>query len=623
MSLMSAHGQAKQRLNTESYFPRGCMSASFTDSSEQIQDVAGLCARGLDGLGGEFLNPFHGKEDEFLRLGHALNGFSAQAVDVYRAAEGLTELTTGEAVRNATAKLSSHLSRLGASCSGAAWGGDITGLDAVAKVGFALIEGLRDFTRLVKHLTMLGIATRIESARLGSQGLGFSTLADDVEKLAGKIASSSGKILHGAQGLVGQCHEAGQSIARMSEARASCSTSAMETLQADVEGLEQLMESSRRVAAEISAEAANNMESVSEAVHSMQFHDIIRQQLEHVSMAADEARNMALEGPLTEGGHNAESWEELAGWMKSVLALQHSQLGNARSRFAEAMQSLGDSLGDIARRVESMSAKAGGLAGGESDNKGVLTRIEDEVRHMVSSLREFALLERNMAGVMRAVGASITDMSSLVSEIEEVGSEIELIALNASVKAAHTGEEGKALGVLASAIQKLSVDARGQTERIMELLGTVDATVLASAGEDRSQGEAQVFEAAVADLDSEMAALKSLKSRFSDAAGSLQAQAASLSSDILEAVSSLEFQHDLLDGMASAEVRLWELIEQLQSVLPRDTGHTQSPKLAEMLARYTMDAERLVHEAVLGISGDAGPGAQEADGDFGGNVELF
>jgi methyl-accepting chemotaxis protein len=34
---------------------------------------------------------------------------------------------------------------------------------------------------------MLGISTRIESARLGDQGLGFSTLADDVEALAGKI----------------------------------------------------------------------------------------------------------------------------------------------------------------------------------------------------------------------------------------------------------------------------------------------------------------------------------------------------------------------------------------------------------------------------------------------------
>jgi methyl-accepting chemotaxis protein len=599
------------------------MSTTLPDTTGQVQEAATLCARGLDGLGGEFLNPFHGREHEFLRLGHALDGFNSKAIEVSRMAEGLTDMTTGAAVLNATVKLSSHLSRLGAACSMAASGAELSGLDAVAEVGSALIEGLRDFTRLVKHLTMLGIATRIESARLGSQGLGFSTLADDVEKLAGKIAASSGKILSGAQGLIGQCQEAGVSLAQMSEARLSCSTAAMETLQADVGALERLVDSSRQAAVEISAEAARNVESVSEAVLSMQFHDIIRQQLEHVAEAADEARNMALEGPLTEGGLYAESWEELAGWMKSVLVLQHSQLGNARSRFAEAMQSLGESLSEIARRVESMSAKAGGLAGGDSGHGGVLNQIEEEVGRMVRSLREFAVLERRMTGVMREVGASIEAMSSLVAEIEEVGSEIELIALNASVKAAHTGEEGKALGVLASAIQKLSVDARGQTDRIMELLATVDSSALAQAGEDRSFDKAQVFEEAVADLGSEVANLKSLDSRVSEAAGRLQMAAADLSRDILEAVQSLEFHHGLLDGMTSAEVRLWELVEQLQSALPTNLSNTHSPKLMEMLARYTMDAERLVHETVLGIPGVPSSVKRDADGDFDDNVELF
>ncbi|TVM28184.1 methyl-accepting chemotaxis protein, partial [Oceanidesulfovibrio marinus] len=60
-----------------------------------------------------------------------------------------------------------------------------------------------------------------------------------------------------------------------------------------------------------------------------------------------------------------------------------------------------------------------------------------------------------------------------LEDIEEVGSEIELISLNASVKAAHTGEKGKALGVLASSIQQLSQQAGGRTESVKDIRGSI------------------------------------------------------------------------------------------------------------------------------------------------------
>ncbi|WP_243363914.1 methyl-accepting chemotaxis protein [Fundidesulfovibrio terrae] len=597
------------------------MSGQLPDEDGRILEAARICARELDGLCRGFLESFHSCERDFLRLGDALHGFNATASDVSRRCAELAELTSGEAVSSATSKLSSHLEHMVAACAGSTVGREVAGLETIASVGGKLSENMRDFTRLVKHLSMLGISTRIESARLGSQGLGFSTLADDVEKLAGKIESSSERISSRAIELTKQCHEASKSIVEMENTRKNYSHSAMELLEADLDALDKLRESSNRTAAEISDEAASLVSSVSEAVLSMQFHDIIRQQLEHVAEATSEVRSMAAAGPQTAAGHDARDWEELAGWMRSVLTLQHSQLDNAHGRFSQAMESLCSSLRDIAGRVGNMASKAGGLGSGDAGQRGILGQIEQEIRSIAQALKDYATLETRMSAVMGEVGGSIREMASSVSEIEEVGSEIELIALNASVRAAHTGEEGKALGVLASAIQKLSVDARSQTDKIAALLASVDAGSLDVEAIAGASVDAKTFESSIAELDAEMANLKALDEHVAQAALSVQKEASRLSSDIEATVSSLDFQQGLLSAMAAAEDRLKELSGELGAVLPKDLVVTHSPQLREMLERYTMDAERLVHEDVLGIA----PGQQAVldGGDYGDNVELF
>ncbi len=597
------------------------MSGTLPVEEGHIQQSADQCAKELAGLGGGFLKSFHDRENDFLRLGKSLDEFNTMALAVSSKASELAEMTSGEAVSDAAVKLSSHLERLSQACGRTSGSVDMATLDGVVQLGTKLTESMRDFGRLVKHLSMLGIATRIESARLGNQGMGFSTLADDVEKLAGKIVSSSDKILGRAVALIGQCHEASKSITEMEGMRQSCSVNALVLLKADLEALRGLMESSREIASGISDDADLIVRSVSEAVLSMQFHDIIRQQLEHVAEATDEACSMAEAGPLTEGGHNAANWEELVAWMLSVLTLQESQLGNARTRFADAMLTLGTSLEEIAGRVENMATRAGSLADQEGGQGSVLGQIEVEVGRIAQSLRDYSALEQRMAGVLEEVGASIDDMSASVAEIEEVGSEIELIALNASVKAAHTGEEGKALGVLASAIQKLSVDARGQTDTILELLGAVDPEALIGKGAAATSENIAYLESVISDLDQEVAELKVLETRAAEAAGIVQSKAAELSSDIGMAVESLEFQHGLVADMTTAEARLDEVNAVLREALPPGAEPSHSPKLMEMLARYTMDAERLVHESVLGIS--SGESTVSGDGDYGDNVELF
>lgn len=53
--------------------------------------------------------------------------------------------------------------------------------------------------------------------------------------------------------------------------------------------------------------------------------------------------------------------------------------------------------------------------------------------------------DRELAEIMQKVAQTIGEISGFVTDIEEIGSEIDLIALNSQIKAAHTGVEGAAL----------------------------------------------------------------------------------------------------------------------------------------------------------------------------------
>lgn len=327
------------------------MKPTAQHSDLDIQ-AAFSCANTLDGLGDKFINTFHATERDFLRLGSQLENLNAKAMALSEDAKELAALTSGEALLQSSTNLGAVLGSIGGVCEMGADAADFGELGAIAKTGVGLTGLMRDFSRLVKHLSMLGMATRIESARLGGSGLGFSTLANDVETLASKIVISSGKILERCKVLTDQTLLAEESVKAIQQVREGCSTNIVGLLKKDLDALDTLNRNSRSSAQGVSLQAKSLCDSVSNAVLSLQFHDIIRQQLEHVAEHSEEVRQEVLLVLKHDSQPSDENPEALAPWLHGALLLQRSQLGNARVRFAEAMQSLEDSLREIGSQID-------------------------------------------------------------------------------------------------------------------------------------------------------------------------------------------------------------------------------------------------------------------------------
>jgi hypothetical protein len=260
-----------------------------------------------------------------------------------------------------------------------------------------------------------------------------------------------------------------------------------------------------------------------------------------------------------------------------------------------------------------------------------LAKIESGISSVTSSLGENAEAIREFSVAMSSVVSTVGDMSAFITGIEEIGSEIGLIALNARIKAAHTGEGGAALGVIAETIQKLSLDDRFQTAAIADTLrGLTSAAERLCLGADvETDGREAEVEGMVKDLKALLHSLRLINDSMVDLLSRMNETVHTLSIDIDRTIGGITVHHLVDKELSRITSELNKILGHSLDLLPR-AGNPDKPDSFEALTeRYTMHSERAVHQSK--ISAEEAPIAkditepikEDLSDDLGDNVELF
>ncbi|MBG0775594.1 MAG: methyl-accepting chemotaxis protein [Desulfovibrionaceae bacterium] len=579
------------------------------------------------------------REEDFLGLGTAVQRFALASSDLSRAASELAEATNAAAVEAIVGRLGGELDDLARQSDAEVSRSNIGMLDEVDGHVHTLAEAVGEFKGVIRRLQMLGISTRIESARLGSKGRGFTTLADDVERLAVNIETHSKDILGRSRSLAKSVQDAKGESESMCRQQEEAARTHMARMREDMAALADMARTSESVSADLSRHTAGIAAHVGEIIASVQFHDITRQQVEHVEESLDEISVVFHEHKDRREDQAVQ--REIVGWCGDVCALQASQLGHAGRLFGQAVERIRANLRTVAGGVEEVASTAGVLTGG-GDHSAVsaLDRMETSIQGLIGGMRAHVERGGAIGRLMASVASTVADMGRFLLDIEEVGTEIELIALNASIKAAHTGDEGKALGVLATSIQGLSISAREQTEGVTAVLRTVGSlaeTLKASA--ESFMDTAQVT-AIIERLEGFVTELRGGNRSLVRISGDIRTRSNALASDIVAFADGLTFHEDVAREIAEVGARIRAVGESALALAPHDGSAARSERLQRMLDRYTMEAERLVHDSVSTgarhsdaelfaatdvelFSDDAQGPPSAGDDDLGDNVELF
>lgn len=112
-----------------------------------------------------------------------------------------------------------------------------------------------------------------------------------------------------------------------------------------------------------------------------------------------------------------------------------------------------------------------------NENKEITQKSIEEMTHLIKlSERVYGIVEKQNIGIQKLSKRS-GEINQVIKIIEEVSAQTNLLAFNASIEAASAGEQGRGFAVVADEIRKLSLDSKDSTNKIKELIESVNEDI--------------------------------------------------------------------------------------------------------------------------------------------------
>ncbi len=552
-------------------------------------------------------------EQDFLSLGLSLDKVSSVGQTISTLAASVVELVRNEEVERDASKFRDLFDAIGDHFSQSRIKTE-RGHDALRHMADTANEAygpLSAFRKIVKHLRILSVSTRIENARLVNNDHSFDVLAKSVEELSVMIALKSESFLAGLTSLQKTIKETAGKIVTSGTFVKERTELMLDSLSANLSMLSEKASSSLRAASILAAKSDEIYNAISEVVSSLQFHDITRQQVEHVAEIFEE---------IGAGQSDDIDAHTAIDALEHVGRLQIDQLKHAKDELISAIERvitglyrMTSLLTDISRNTTTLISAAGG-------GKSFLSELDDSLSLVMISFSANEETGKSLSASVRSVTGMVAELTVFVNDIEEIGSEIELIALNAQIKASHTEEDGGALGVLAEAIRALSDDASSQTLIMTDVLRGVRDIALELDALGKEEGSAgrniYTIKEQMQGLFEELGRSHQTLVRYLD---DLDTKSSGLSRTVETAVSGIT-AHDRTNKTMGS------IIQGLERLFACGSKTVDRSKVDHYLklvsSRYTMVQERRIHESYLDAGTHGRP--EKAEGsDFGDNVELF
>ncbi|MGD1093835.1 MAG: hypothetical protein ABSB35_17830 [Bryobacteraceae bacterium] len=477
---------------------------------------------------------------------------------------------------------------------------------------------LRGFRRTVSVFRVLGSLTRVETARLDHAGAEFASLAEDVHALTQRIESSGQGILDASTTLHVSMQAA---LDKITDLRAS-ELKELPALIADVMASLETLRDRRQRANEVSLRQVDEYAKVSAAIEdlitALQFHDITRQQIEHVAEALRRIRS-----------ERQDATRKLDA--RAVLKLQSSQLSNAEQVFASSVDRIGRDLGSIAERVRGMADASQTLQGSSAnEHESFFLQIEGRLTAILRIAGACAQAESETGATLAGLEETVTRMRESVGDVRQIETRIRRIAINAMIRVLEIGAAGNALNVIAETMQNL---ARDSSKITAEVAGALDAITGAANRLSGALGWAP---------DNERSATDTLLSEMRDAISEVHSsnensfrrlhQITALSSRLMEEIHSARAGFSAGTVFAETIGRARRALAELggrAGLAGEDIEEPAQHHVDDLAVHYTMDSEREVHATLINGSATSPTSppvtSTVADGvdELGDNVELF
>ncbi len=480
-------------------------------------------------------------------------------------------------------------------------------LESLEKPLMSLPDSLREFDRLVSRLRKMGIVARIEASRLGEGGRDFVRLAEAVTSLGEQITSKAKDVYGYIRGVNDVIQSNKSRMRDMIDKHGEVSRQVSKYMESNLAVLTSKKECIKQSASSISVKSDDAMGFINKIVQSIQYHDITRQQVEHIIQALS---TVAALDSVTES--------------IPVCEIQAAQLKRVGNEFEEAVETIAESLHELSGAVTIMFDETVNITGSTSRTGGTfIDDVESGLEIVSATMLEDQFAVDNVSASLRQIGENIRQMKSFMDEMAEIGSEIELLALNSRIKAAKAGSDGATLGVIAESIENLSMGTLDLVGKVIDRMSTM---VAASNNLSDDRAIDTVTSKADQEISEIIGTLNATVRMFHDrntASAGIFLETREMCSAIVEQleclISVIEEHRGFAATLVSTGNSLETLVRTMRSGLNGSSRIVVDERLERLRKEYTMETERSTFTSVL--NGDSGQatGSSEAAG----SIELF
>ena len=153
------------------------------------------------------------------------------------------------------------------------------------------------------------------------------------------------------------------------------------------------------------------------------------------------------------------------------------KINNISKSKANAVQNQLTQTDAIQKKVELVDMSANEISASMAETLDILTQSSKDIEHLVTTVDISVKNGEMVADKLTYLNNHISQMHSIIVMIEEIASQTELLALNASIEAARAGEAGKGFSVVASEISKMATQTGDATENITKLIHNMSSAI--------------------------------------------------------------------------------------------------------------------------------------------------
>ncbi len=572
-------------------------------------------------------------ENEFLALGMKLQNFSVACIENAELATGVaTQIESGdgfsissfkslfEDIYNVIETTTETMSE---------------GLEMVADLRLNLNEIIvmeEYFKKLARSITIIGTLIRIETAH--AKQAEFNVMTGVVDDLAKQILSSSREIFNTVQASIGKVMHVHGMIEPYIETFDRELSKVKERVKMILNELDGMAMQAKWLCERIGGRAAKITPEIGEVVTAIQFHDITRQQMEHVGEALDDSVEKLIDLSQLDNASKITSIR----WIYEVLKIQLAQIILIVKETNNAADLIAQHLSLVYDLSEAQAEDATMIIAEEESGSDKIKMIGIALDGLSKILNAIKTMGIEMAKSIYDITEKIGGMTEQVKKIEMISDSINLLSLNAIIKASKTGADGRTLVVLAEEISKLSSHA---SEKIGEGFKALKGILAKSENfkyvlQDKLQQQLTFSEHISRQAKSSMENLLEDSKKIMDSMNRISAKTKILKDDITKVIKGINFNKLIEERLTNFHETLENIFNELGESVPAYCMESEelAPDLTEMLKRYTMQSERRIHQTTSDKErSHAGTGDVElfgsdddqssTDSSMGDNVELF